>query len=79
MSDARPGTGDEPAAPADKVTDAAASHRQGAAKGPVSIGLQARSRLRAVALDTNALGRGRPHLGKLITLAARLQGIGLPV
>lgn len=50
-----------------------------AGKDPVSIGLQVRSRLRAVALDTNALDRGRPHLGKLTTLAARPQGIGLPV
>ncbi|MER6008993.1 hypothetical protein ABT120_61420 [Nonomuraea angiospora] len=32
-----------------------------------------------MALDTNALDRGRPHLGKLRTLAARLKVIGLPV
>ncbi|MBB2749219.1 UNVERIFIED_ORG: hypothetical protein FHR35_009132 [Microbispora rosea subsp. rosea] len=60
---------------------ATASARGGkdAGKDTLSIGLQARSRLLAVALDTNALGRGRPHLGNLTTLAARLQVIGLPV
>ncbi|MEU6718313.1 hypothetical protein ABZ897_43180 [Nonomuraea sp. NPDC046802] len=45
----------------------------------MSIGLHARRQLLAVALDTNALGQGRPHLGKLRSLAARLKVIGLPV
>lgn len=48
-------------------------------KDPLSIGLQARSQLVAVALDTNALDRGRPHLDKLRNLAARLKVIGLPL
>ncbi|MEU4229565.1 hypothetical protein AB0F17_35155 [Nonomuraea sp. NPDC026600] len=46
---------------------------------PLGIGLDARGRLRAVALDTNAIDRGQVNIGKLTTLATRLKMIGLPV
>lgn len=45
----------------------------------VSIGLEARGRLCAVALDTNAIDQGHPNIAKLTTLANRLKIIGLPL
>ncbi|MFI9848561.1 hypothetical protein ACIHFD_66970 [Nonomuraea sp. NPDC051941] len=46
---------------------------------PVRIGLEARGRLRAVALDINAIDASQVNIAKLTALATRLKMIGLPV